>query len=86
MTIPQSENILSTGQESVTSSMKPCTRDYRPVCGLDSVTYSNICVMENNNAIFSNHGQCVGLKDNSGSVLFRNVNLFDGTSDTLQKT
>ena len=63
---------------------KPCTRDYRPVCGLDTVTYSNMCVLKSNGGIFSHHGQCVGPKK-TGSVLFQNVNIFDGTSDTLQQ-
>lgn len=83
LTIPQSESIITLG-ESVPNSMKPCTRDYRPVCGLDTVTYSNMCVLENNNAVFSHHGMCVGEKE-TGNVLFRNVNLFDGTSDALQQ-
>ncbi len=62
LTIPQSEFILS--EQSInTNSMKPCTRDYRPVCGLDAVTYSNMCVMENNDVVFSHHGMCIGEKE-----------------------
>ena len=80
-----SDMVIPNAEKSEIISMKPCTRDYRPVCGLDTVTYANLCVLKNNEAVFSHHGQCVGPKE-TGSVLFQNVNIFDGTSDTLQLT
>jgi len=61
-----------------------CTMDYNPVCGLDLVTYSNLCAMESLGVKFSYHGKCTYQGKTQGSVLFTNVNVFDGTSETLQ--
>ena len=37
---------------------KPCTRDYRPVCGCDGETYSNACVAESNGVTSYSKGVC----------------------------
>lgn len=37
---------------------KPCTRDYRPVCGCNGQTYSNACVAESNGVKSYTSGKC----------------------------
>ena len=48
--------------------VKACTREYVPVCGqpkqnrelaIAPKTYSNMCVMESENAMLINHGKCI---------------------------
>ena len=34
-------------EEALDECDKPCTREYRPVCGSNSVTYANKCIFEN---------------------------------------
>ncbi len=65
------------------SPTKPCSRDYRPVCRIDRVTYGNLCTIESKEVAFSHHGECTSQVKNSGNVLFTNVNVFDDTSETL---
>jgi len=37
-----------------------CTAQYDPVCGINGITYSNLCVLESAGAVFDYQGQCVG--------------------------
>jgi len=42
------------------SEQKVCTAQYDPVCGINGMTYSNLCVLESAGAVFDYQGQCVG--------------------------
>lgn len=35
-----------------------CTRDYRPVCGKNNITYSNACEMRCSNIELNYNGKC----------------------------
>lgn len=35
-----------------------CTMEWRPVCGCDQVTYSNVCVAESNGVLQWTEGEC----------------------------
>ncbi len=52
---------VKTSENCIDSSMiklKPCTRDYRPVCGCNGQTYSNACVAESNGVQSYAPGKC----------------------------
>lgn len=36
----------------------PCTREYKPVCGCDEITYSNACVAESAGVLKWSDGAC----------------------------
>ena len=38
--------------------MKACTKDYRPVCGIDGETYGNMCVLESFEIDYAYEGEC----------------------------
>jgi len=40
------------------STMKACTKDYRPVCGVDEKTYGNMCTLESSGVDFAYDGEC----------------------------
>ena len=37
---------------------KACTKDYRPVCGVDEKTYGNMCVLESFGVELNHEGEC----------------------------
>lgn len=67
------------------SSVKACTKDYRPVCGVDEKSYGNLCVLESSGVDFSHHGECSSPSKMEGKILFTNVNVFNGVNDVLEK-
>ncbi len=48
------------------STMKVCTKDYRPVCGVDGKTYGNMCTMESFGIELAYDGDCktIGIETN----------------------
>ena len=36
----------------------PCTKEYRPLCGCDNITYGNLCMANNAGVISFSEGEC----------------------------
>ena len=36
----------------------PCTKEYRPLCGCNNITYGNLCMASNAGVISFSEGEC----------------------------
>ena len=66
---------------------KACTKDYRPVCGVDGKTYGNMCVLESFGVKLDHEGKCVTSGKEIVETRIGSLELQSGypTSETEQK-
>jgi len=53
------DDIIQPRIVSVEEKSTPCTLDYAPVCGIDGVTYGNLCMLDASDVKLDHDGECI---------------------------